>query len=61
MATEADSSGRVKVRITMFEEPIVVHESELPSLRSQGLLIEETEKPPRTPPPSGQPPAASGT
>jgi hypothetical protein len=33
--------AKVKARVTMFAEPIEVDESELPSLRGQGLLIED--------------------
>ncbi len=32
-----------KVKVTMFEDPIDVPEDEVPVLRAQGLLREETE------------------
>lgn len=60
MAAEAARPGMVKVRLTLSEEPFEVHESELPSLRAQGLLVEEkpeAQPVPKQPPPGGTPPA----
>lgn len=33
--------AKVKVKLTLFDEPHEVDEDELPSLRQQGLLVEE--------------------
>lgn len=56
MAADEPRPGWVRVHLTMFEHLIEVHESELPNLRSQGLLIED--KPaPAVPPASSPPPA----
>lgn len=35
-------SRKVKVRVTMFPDPIDVDPGEIPALRGQGLLIEDT-------------------
>lgn len=35
--------AKVQVRVKMFPNPIEVDDSELPNLRSQGLLVDETE------------------
>ena len=45
--------AKTKVRLTMFAEPVEVDIDEIPSLRAQGLLVEDG--PPASPPP---PPAA---
>ena len=34
--------AKVQVRVTMFADPIEVDEEEVPHLRSQGLLVEDT-------------------
>lgn len=37
----AGGPGKVKVRVTMFADPIDVDPGEIPALRGQGLLVED--------------------
>jgi hypothetical protein len=39
-------SRKVKVRVTMFAEPIEVDVGEIPALRGQGLLVDDNPAPP---------------
>ena len=51
--------AKVTVRLTLFQEPVEIDEDEVPSLRAQGLLIED-DGPPASPGPPAPSPADGG-